>query len=64
MYGVRGSCDRSPDKNGPLCDKQVEGIAVWLNDGGIKKELGANPGVMFNVSSEEVHKDFLSSLVI
>ena len=61
MYDVRRSCDRSPDKDGPLCYKQMEWIAVWLNNEDVKKELGANPGITFDITSEEVNKDFLSS---
>ena len=61
MYDVRKSCDRSPDKDGPLCYKEMEWIPVWLNDKSIKKELGANPGINFTGMSEKVYKDFLSS---
>ena len=61
MYDVRRSCDRSPDKDGPLCYKQMEWIPVWLNDEEVKKELGVNPDITFEVSSEEVAKAFLSS---
>lgn len=61
MYDVRRSCDRSPDKDGPLCYKEVGWIPVWLNDKDVKRELGANPAVTFNISSEEVGNDFLSS---
>ena len=61
MYDVRRTCDRSPDKDGPLCYKQLEWMPVWLNDENVKKELGANPAITFNASSEEVFKDFFSS---
>ena len=61
MYDVRRACDRSPDKDGPLCYKQIEWMQVWLNDENVKKELGANPAITFNVSSREVYQDFLSS---
>lgn len=61
MYDLRKSCDRSPDKDGPLCYKEAEWIPVWLNDKGVKKELGAHPGITFVAISPEVSKDFLAS---
>lgn len=61
MYDVRRPCDRSPEKDGPLCYKQMEWLPVWLNDKNVKKELGANPAVNFTTMSEKVYKDFLDS---
>ena len=61
MYDVRRPCDRSPDKDGPLCYKQLEWIPVWLNDKDVKTALGANPARTFNGSSEEVFQDFFTS---
>jgi len=61
MYDVRKPCDRSPDKDGPLCYKQLEWIPVWLNDKNVKNALGANPAITFNGSSEEVFQDFFTS---
>jgi len=61
MYDVRKSCDRSPDKDGPLCYKEAEWIPVWLNDKDIKKELGANPAINFTSTSQQVLEDFLAS---
>ena len=61
MYDVRRTCDRSPDKDGPLCYKEMEWISVWLNNEDIKMELGVDPAITFNVSSQDVYRDFLSS---
>ena len=61
MYDVRRPCDRSPEKDGPLCYKQLEWIPVWLNDENVKNALGANPAIAYNGSSEEVFEDFFSS---
>lgn len=61
MYDVRKPCDRSPDKDGPLCYKELEWMAVWLNSVNVKKELGANPAINFTSISQKVNKDFLSS---
>lgn len=61
MYDLRKSCDRSPDKDGPLCYKEAEWIPVWLNSAAVKKELGANPAINFTTMSQKVSKDFLSS---
>ena len=61
MYDLRKSCDRSPDKDGPLCYKEAEWIPVWLNDKSVKKELGAHPGITFTAISPKVSKDFLAS---
>jgi cathepsin A (carboxypeptidase C) len=61
MYDVRRSCDRSPDKDGPLCYKQMEWLPIWLNDKNVKEELGANPAVNFTTMSEKVYKGFLDS---
>jgi len=61
MYDLRKSCDRSPDKDGPLCYKEAEWIPVWLNDKNVKKELGANPAINFTSTSQKVSKDFLAS---
>ena len=61
MYDVRRTCDRSPEKDGPLCYKEMEWISVWLNDESVKIELGVNPAIIFNISSQDVSKDFLSS---
>jgi len=61
MYDVRKSCDRSPDKDGPLCYKEAEWIPVWANNEDIKKELGANPAITFTSISPNVSQDFLAS---
>lgn len=61
MYDVRKSCDRSPEKDGPLCYKEAEWMPIWLNHVDVKKELGANPAINFTSSSQKVNKDFLSS---
>jgi cathepsin A (carboxypeptidase C) len=61
MYDVRKSCDRSPEKDGPLCYKEAEWMPVWLNNVDVKKELGANPAINFTSLSQKVNKDFLSS---
>ena len=61
MYDVRKSCDRSPDKDGPLCYKEAGWIPVWLNNKDVKKELGANPTINFTSTSQTVNKDFLAS---
>ena len=61
MYDVRKSCDRSPDKDGPLCYKEAEWMPVWLNDENVKRELGANPAINFTSISQKVSKDFLAS---
>ena len=61
MYDVRRPCDRSPDKDGPLCYKQLEWIPVWLNEENIKNALGANPAITYNGSSPEVFQDFFTS---
>jgi len=61
MYDVRRPCDRSPDKDGPLCYKELEWIPVWLNDQNVKNALGANPAITYNGSSEGVFQDFFTS---
>lgn len=61
MYDVRKSCDRSPDKDGPVCYKEAEWMPIWLNDKNVKKELGANPAINFTSVSGKVGRDFLAS---
>ena len=61
LYDVRESCDRSPDKDGPLCYKELQWVPIWLNDKDVKSELGANPTINFTIASEKVEEDFLSS---
>lgn len=61
MYDVRKPCDRSPDKDGPLCYKEAEWMPIWLNTVDVKKELGASATINFTSLSKKVNKNFLSS---
>lgn len=61
MYDLRKACDRSPDKDGPLCYKEAEWMPLWLNRADVKKEVGANPAINFTSMSQKVNKDFLAS---
>ncbi|PWY99086.1 hypothetical protein BCV70DRAFT_123712 [Testicularia cyperi] len=59
LYDVRKSCDRSPDKDGPLCYKEMEYIETLLNQKSIKKQLGIPDSVHFQSCNMNINQAFL-----
>lgn len=59
LYDVRKPCDRSPDKDGPLCYKQMEHIEEFLNQPDVKASLGVPDTVDFQSCNTKVNGAFL-----
>lgn len=59
LYDVRRPCDRSPDKDGPLCYKQMEYVESYLNQPGVKASLGVPDSVNFQSCNTKVNGAFL-----
>jgi len=57
-YDVRRKCDRSPDKDGELCYKQMGWIETWMNDPKNKQALGVDPQRTFASCNMEVNRAF------
>jgi hypothetical protein len=57
-YDVRLSCDRSENKDGPLCYKQMGWIETWMNEPSNKAALGVNPSKDFASCNMEVNQAF------
>jgi cathepsin A (carboxypeptidase C) len=60
LYDVRRKCDRSDDKDGPLCYKQLGWIETWMNNPKIKATLGVDPSRKFESCSMEINQAFMS----
>ncbi|KAK4685115.1 cathepsin A (carboxypeptidase C), partial [Tremellales sp. Uapishka_1] len=59
MYDVRRTCDKSKDKDGPLCYKEMGWMETYLNQPEIKKQLGAPDSVTFQSCNMQVNQNFL-----
>lgn len=57
-YDVRRKCDRSPDKDGELCYKQMGWIETWMNNPTNKQALGVDPQRTFASCNMEVNRAF------
>ncbi len=57
-YDVRKKCDRSKDKDGELCYKQMGWIENYMNDPSVKRALGVNPDRKFDSCNMEVNQAF------
>jgi len=58
LYDVRRSCDRSEDKDGPLCYKQMEWIDVYMNKPEVKKQFGVPDSLEFQSCNMEINRAF------
>ncbi|ODN74761.1 hypothetical protein L202_07082 [Cryptococcus amylolentus CBS 6039] len=59
MYDVRKTCDKSPEKDGPLCYKEMGWMETYLNKPEVKKELGAPDSVDFQSCNMQINQNFL-----
>ncbi|TFK25756.1 carboxypeptidase C [Coprinopsis marcescibilis] len=57
-YDVRRKCDRSPDKDGQLCYKQMGWIETWLNDPKVKAAIGVSQDRQFASCNMDVNQAF------
>ncbi|KAJ3501772.1 hypothetical protein NLJ89_g9190 [Agrocybe chaxingu] len=57
-YDVRRKCDRSEDKDGQLCYKQMGWIETWMNEPSNKAALGVNPERTFESCNMQVNQAF------
>lgn len=57
-YDVRRKCDRSEDKDGQLCYKQMGWIETWMNEPSNKAALGVNPEKTFESCNMAVNQAF------
>ncbi|KAK0492073.1 Alpha/Beta hydrolase protein [Armillaria luteobubalina] len=57
-YDVRKKCDRSKDKDGELCYKQMGWIENYMNEPSVKRALGVNPDRKFDSCNMEVNQAF------
>lgn len=55
---MRKTCDRSKDKDGELCYKQMGWIETWMNDPQVKVALGVDPTLNFASCNMEVNQAF------
>jgi cathepsin A (carboxypeptidase C) len=59
LYDVRRKCDRSKDKDGPLCYKQLGWVEAWMNNPKIKAALGVDPSRKFESCNMEINQAFM-----
>ncbi|XAO25236.1 hypothetical protein I312_104051 [Cryptococcus bacillisporus CA1280] len=59
MYDVRKTCDKSPEKDGPLCYREMGWMETYLNKPDVKKELGAPESVTFQSCNMQINQNFL-----
>ena len=55
---MRRPCDRSKDKDGDLCYKELMWIDTWMNLPSTKKALGVNPAIDFESCNMQVNQAF------
>lgn len=56
-YDARRTCD--PEKDGPLCYKEMGWIETYMNDPAVKAALGVNPQRNFESCNMAVNQAFL-----
>ena len=56
LYDVRRKCDRSKDKDGPLCYKQLGWVETWMNNPKIKAAPGVDPSRKFESCNMEINQ--------
>ena len=56
MYDVRRPCDKSPDKDGQLCYREMGWMETYLNDPKIKKDLGAPENIQFQSCNMDINQ--------
>ncbi|PWN52822.1 hypothetical protein IE53DRAFT_377822 [Violaceomyces palustris] len=59
LYDLRRKCDRSEDKDGPLCYREMGWIETLLNKDDVKKQLGVPSSVHFQSCNTQVNQAFL-----
>ncbi|GFZ51462.1 carboxypeptidase C [Saitozyma sp. JCM 24511] len=59
MYDVRRKCDKSKDKDGPLCYKEMGWMETYLNKPEVKKQLGAPSDITFQSCNMQINQNFL-----
>ncbi|KAI9636529.1 Alpha/Beta hydrolase protein [Dioszegia hungarica] len=59
MYDVRRKCDKSKDKDGPLCYREMGWMETYLNKPEVKKELGAPADINFESCNMKINQNFL-----
>ncbi|WWC64204.1 uncharacterized protein I303_106812 [Kwoniella dejecticola CBS 10117] len=59
MYDVRKTCDKSPDKDGQLCYKEMGWMETYLNKPEIKAQLGAPESITFQSCNMQINQNFL-----
>ncbi|KAN0066552.1 hypothetical protein ACQY0O_000646 [Thecaphora frezii] len=59
LYDVRQKCDRSEDKDGPLCYRQMGWIETLLNRDDVKSDLGIPSSVKFQSCNMGINQAFL-----
>ena len=57
MYDVRRTCDKSPEKDGPLCYKEMGWMETYMNDPANKKQLGAPDNVQFQSCNMQINQN-------
>ncbi|KAH8822567.1 peptidase S10, serine carboxypeptidase [Flagelloscypha sp. PMI_526] len=60
-YDFTAPCNRSPEQDGPTCYRQSMWAANYLNQSQIKGRLGVNLDFNFQLESDEVMTNFISS---
>jgi hypothetical protein len=46
-YDIRKPCDRSPDKDGDHCYREMTWIEEWMDQESIKRAIGADPDIRY-----------------
>ncbi|CED82787.1 serine carboxypeptidase [Phaffia rhodozyma] len=59
-YDVRKTCDKSPEKDGPLCYPQMGWVETYLNEAEIKRQLGVPKDLEFKSCNMQVNQAFMS----
>ncbi|OCF31325.1 cathepsin A (carboxypeptidase C) [Kwoniella heveanensis BCC8398] len=59
MYDVRRTCDKSPDKDGQLCYREMGWMETYLNKPEVKAQLGAPDNVQFQSCNMQINQNFL-----
>jgi cathepsin A (carboxypeptidase C) len=59
LYDVRKKCDRSPEKDGPLCYRDESYVETYLNQPEVKKSFGVPEQVEFQACNMNVNQAFL-----
>lgn len=57
MYDVRKTCDKSPEKDGPLCYREMGWMETYLNKPDVKKELGAPESAIFQSCNMQINQN-------